>query len=75
MTKATFRELYDAELKKPTPAAKFISDVAAVTCRKENTVRMWLAGRQFPDQLTRKQIASAFGVDAESLFPEEKEEL
>lgn len=68
MTK-TFRELYRAELKKPTPASVFISRVAEVTMRKENTVRMWLAGRQQPDKLAKEKIAELLGVDADGLFP------
>lgn len=68
MTK-TFRELYRAELKKPTPASVFISRVAEATMRKENTVRMWLAGRQQPDKLAKEKIAELLGVDADGLFP------
>lgn len=65
----TFRELYEAELKKPTPASAFITMVAQATLRKENTVRMWLAGRQQPDKLAKERIAGLLGVDADGLFP------
>lgn len=68
MTK-TFRELYEAELNKPTPASDFVSRVATATMRKENTVRMWLAGRQYPDKLATERIAELLGVDADGLFP------
>lgn len=68
MTK-TFMELYKAELNKPTPAAAFITRVAEATMRKENTVRMWLAGRQQPDKLAKERIAELLGVDADGLFP------
>lgn len=68
MTK-TFKELYAAELSKPTPASCFVSKVAQATMRKENTVRMWLAGRQRPDKLAIERIADLLGVDAEGLFP------
>ena len=68
MTK-TFRQLYEAELRKPTPASDFISRVAEATMRKENTVRMWLAGRQQPDKLAVEKIAELLGVEADGLFP------
>lgn len=68
MTKS-FKELYEAELRKPTPAAVFVSMVAEATMRKENTVRMWIAGRQQPDKLARERIACLLGVDADGLFP------
>ena len=65
----TFKELYEKELHKPTPAADFVRRVAEATSRQENTVRMWLAGRQQPDALAKKVIADMLGADAESLFP------
>lgn len=72
MTK-TFRELYKAELRKPTPASVFVSRVAEATKRKENTVRMWVAGRQQPDKLARERIAELLGVEADGLFPDNTE--
>lgn len=72
MTK-TFKELYEVELSKPTAASVFISRVAAATKRKENTVRMWLAGRQKPDKLATERIAELLGVKADGLFPDNEE--
>lgn len=69
MTKKTFKELYEDELRKPTPASDFVSRVAAATKRRENTVRMWLAGRQQPDELAKGIIAELLNADAATLFP------
>lgn len=71
MTRKTFRDFYEAELKKPTAASVFVKRIAEVTRRQENTVRMWLSGRQKPDDLTKETIARALGADASSLFPED----
>lgn len=74
MSNKTFIELYNEAKNQPTPAQKFISDVATITHRSEMTVRMWLAGRQLPDDLAKITIAEKFGVNADSLFPKKKEE-
>lgn len=74
MSEKTFIELYNEAKNQPTPAQKFISDVATITHRSEMTVRMWLAGRQLPDDLAKITIAEKFGVNADSLFPKKKEE-
>lgn len=70
-TKMTFRELYDRELRRPTPAADFVERVAEATKRKQNTVRMWLSGRQKPDDLAKEKIAELTGVDPAGLFPDD----
>lgn len=69
--KKTFKELYEDELKKPTAAQKFVSEVSELTHRSEVTVRMWLSGRQVPDELAQTIIAQKFNVDVKSLFPKE----
>lgn len=74
MSNKTFIELYNEAKNQPTPAQKFISDVATITHRSEMTVRMWLAGRQLPDDLAKITIAEKFGVNADGLFPKRKEE-
>jgi hypothetical protein len=71
MTKKSFKDFYEDELRKPTPASLFVRKIAEATKRQENTVRMWLAGRQRPDPLTRKVIADTLGADAGSLFPDD----
>ena len=47
--KKSFFDLYAEQKKKPTPAQNFIAEIAALTHRSENTVKMWLCGRQVPD--------------------------
>lgn len=69
--KKTFKELYDEELRKPTAAQKFVSEVSELTHRSEVTVRMWLSGRQVPDELAQTIIAKKFNVNVKSLFPKE----
>lgn len=71
--KKTFKELYDEELRKPTAAQKFVSEVSELTHRSEVTVRMWLSGRQVPDELAQTIIAKKFNVDVKSLFPKEEQ--
>jgi len=74
MSEKTFIELYNEAKSQPTPAQKFISEVAAITHRSEVTVRMWLTGVQVPDELVKATIAEKFGVSAEGLFPQKKKE-
>lgn len=69
MTNKTFKELYEIELHKPTPASDFVTRVARATQRQENTVRMWIAGRQQPDALAKQVIAELLDADADGLFP------
>ena len=70
MEKKTLVELYEDELKKPTPAKAFVTQIASITCRSEMTVRMWLMGRQSPDELAKRVLAEKLGVDQKVLFPE-----
>nr|DAI42414.1 MAG TPA: SOS-response transcriptional repressor [Caudoviricetes sp.] len=74
-TNMTFKELYEQELHKPTHATLFVQRIAKVTKRQEMTVRMWLAGRQQPDELVKSIIAQELGVDANSLFPESNQQI
>lgn len=69
MANKTFKDLYEEELKKPTPAKRFVAEVAELTKRSEITVRMWLSGKQSPDELAKATIAAKFGVNADGLFP------
>lgn len=68
-TQKSFKELYQEELHKPTPANAWIERVAKVSRRSPMTVRMWLNGKQYPDDLAREVIAKELGVDAKALFP------
>lgn len=59
----TFKDLYLREKEKPTPAQSFIEDIAELTKRSANTVRMWLQGKQTPDALAQSLIAEKFDID------------
>ena len=37
--------------------------------RSENTVKMWLCGRQVPDELTQSIIARRYNLNINGLFP------
>jgi len=67
--KMTFKDLYLQEKEKPTPAQTFIEDIAELTKRSVNTVRMWIQGKQTPDALAQLQIAEKYNIDISSLFP------
>lgn len=68
MSKKTFKKYYEEELRKPTPAQTFIKRVAQATCRSENTVRMWLSGKQYPNQTATNIIAALLGANPDDLF-------
>lgn len=65
----TFLELYNEQKNKPTAAQVFVQRVAEMTHRQETTVRMWLSGRQTPDDLAKSIIAKEFNVSIDDLFP------
>lgn len=69
LEKRSFFDLYDEQKKKPTAAQVFIAEVAALTHRSENTVKMWLCGRQVPDELTQSIIARRYNLNLTGLFP------
>ena len=71
---ATFSEIYEQLPKRPsapTERTKFIRKIADATKRSDQTVRMWLSGRQRPDALTQSVIARILKVPASELFPTE----
>lgn len=72
LEKKSFNDLYEEQKKKPTSAQVFITKIAKITHRSENTVRMWLSGKQYPDELTRVTIAKDLGIPVETLFPQEQ---
>ncbi|MCM1438977.1 MAG: hypothetical protein NC131_07170 [Roseburia sp.] len=74
-TQKTFREMCAERKEMPTPFQQFIAEVAEITCRAENTVLAWGKGQQTPDKLAQKQIAEHFGVDIETLFPTDKNDI
>ncbi len=75
MAERTFFDLYNERKCKPTPAQEFVSEVAKITHRTENTVRMWLSGQQTPDALAQSIIAEHFNVSVTTLFPKETKEV
>lgn len=72
MERKTFKEMYEEVKGQPTPARKFIKEVAALTHSHEMTVRMWLTGRQRPDMLAQDVIAKHFNVSVDTLFPKQE---
>lgn len=70
----TFKEIYlKAKAKKrvvPTNAQLFIRDIAKLTHKSEATVRLWLVGKQRPDELTQSVLAAKFKTTPETLFPQ-----
>lgn len=73
MDTKSFFDLYKEEREKPTAAQLFIANIAKITHRSEQTVRIWLTGTQTPDDLAQSVIAKAYGVKQETLFPKRKE--
>ena len=69
MCNKTFKQLYEAEKVKKSPAQSFIANVAKITHRSKTTVKMWLTGRQAPDNLAKSIIAEHFGCSPDGLFP------
>lgn len=69
MTQKTFKALYEEQKKKPTSAQVFVAEVSKITKRSEATVRMWLSGKQTPDELAKSVIAEKFDTDVNTLFP------
>lgn len=69
MKNRTFKELYEAAKNQPTPAQAFITEVAMLTHKSEQTIKMWVLGRQQPDELACAVIAKHFNVSPDTLFP------
>lgn len=65
----SFLDLYREQKSKPTPAQVFIAEIATLTHRSKNTVKMWLCGKQTPDELTQSIIARRYNLNINSLFP------
>ena len=68
MAKKTLKTVYE-ELT-DTQKRAFLTRIAVVTHKSEFTVKMWLSGRQRPDELTRHAVAKELGEPVEELFPE-----
>ena len=66
----SFKECYE-EVSTMSPKKMWIQRIAKVTHRSEATVRMWLSGRQVPDELIQEIIAKELGVPVVGLFPKE----
>ena len=66
----SFKECYE-EVSTMSPKKMWIQRIAQVTHRSEATVRMWLSGRQVPEELIQEIIAKELGVPVEGLFANE----
>ena len=73
MRQKSFIELYQEAKRKPTPAQSFIEEIATLTHRSHNTVKMWTMGKQVPDELAQSLIAKKYDVDMTTLFPKREE--
>lgn len=69
----TLREIYCVLREEPSPAQKFVTEIAALCCREEKTVRQWLSGVQTPPRLVQEKIAEHFDLPVEELFPEDND--
>jgi hypothetical protein len=67
----TFFEIYNEKKNQPTPAQRWVTEVAMLTDRSEQTVRMWLSGVQIPDCNVVKVLAQHFKCKASDLFPQQ----
>lgn len=67
----SFKECYE-EVSTMSPKKMWIQRIAQVTHRSEATVRMWLSGRQVPEELIQEIISKELGVPVEGLFPKEE---
>lgn len=65
----TFKEIYQAEREKPTPALAFLRHISEITCRELTTIRMWVSGVQEPTDMVKERIAEELGRPVEELFP------
>ena len=70
----SFKECYE-EVSTMSPKKMWIQRIAQVTHRSEATVRMWLIGRQVPEELIQEIIAKELGVPVEGLFAKIEEEI
>ena len=69
----SFKECYE-EVSTMSPKKMWIQRIAKVTHRSEATVRMWLSGRQVPEELIQEIISKELGVPVEGLFAKIEEE-
>jgi hypothetical protein len=72
MSKKTFKDRYNDEKNKNTPAQDFVENIARMTHRSKTTVKMWLTGVQRPDDLVKTILANHFNCKPDELFPEVK---
>ena len=69
METRTFQNLYQAVRNEPSPAAKFVHDIAILTNRSETTVRKWIAGETTPDIKVQVVLQRHFNIPMSELFP------
>lgn len=66
----SFGEVYNG-LPERTKAPKqaFVERIAELCMCSQQTVRMWVQGKQRPDALKQKLISEELGIPQEELFP------
>ncbi len=64
----TFKQFYELEKSRPTPAQSFINEICEITGRREITVRLWLSGTQVPDYKTLVTLSEHFKTPIDELF-------
>ncbi len=68
----TFSEIYnDIPYYQGGAKTKFVNRIAEITFKSAITVRMWIMGRQAPDELVQSVISKELGIPAEILFPKD----
>ena len=69
MEKRTFASLYRKRLNEPSPAAKFVREIAELTHRSEQSVRKWIAGECTPELKVMLILERHFNIPFDELFP------
>ncbi len=67
----TFKEIYN-NIPNKSPKTVWVEKIAVSTKKHPITVRMWLCGRQNPDELAKSVISMELGIPVEELFPTRK---
>lgn len=67
--KKTFTQIYNEITRVETPKMKFRREIAELTGKRDQTIKQWLSGIQFPSDEDIDKIASHLGVEPDGLFP------
>lgn len=69
----TFREILQTVRQAPKPIDELMDELAFLTERAPETVRMWAYNVQMPSPDTLRKLEDFFGIKAEDLFPKLKQ--